>query len=80
MPNSDISQFIQLKRLNSIEARQPRPFEKIVTHLYQYNATTSGLTNFLPSPDKKVFAAGVRRMTTPIGIHTKLKTLPRNSY
>jgi|LauGreDrversion4_2_1035121.scaffolds.fasta_scaffold46919_2 hypothetical protein len=47
MPTPDASQFIQMQRLRALEARTDT--QKTITHLYQPQVTTSGLTDFLPS-------------------------------
>lgn len=62
MPTPDASQFIQMQRLRALEARTDT--QKTITHLYQPQVTTSGLTDFLPSFTNK-FITG--RRYTPIG-------------
>ena len=62
MPTPDASSFTQFKRLKALEARTDT--QKTITHLYQPQVTTSGLTNFLPSFTNK-FTTGTRYI--PIG-------------
>ena len=52
--NGDVSQFIQMQRLRSLQARQPTINDKSLTHLYQPQVTTSGITEFLRNPKTKI--------------------------
>ena len=78
---ADVSQFIQMQRLRSIQARQPIKSDKSITHLYQPQVTTSGITEFLPNPKTK-FVDGntIQKYYYSSGIVAKPKTLPRNAY
>jgi sugar lactone lactonase YvrE len=50
---TDVSQFIQMQRLNSLLARQPKKSEKTITHLFQPQVTTTGIADFLPNAKTK---------------------------
>jgi hypothetical protein len=78
---ADVSQFVQMQRLRSLQARQPAKHEKVITHLYQPQVTTSGITEFLPNPKTKFTLASTfsRRPYYP-GIQTKPKVPGRNAY
>jgi hypothetical protein len=80
---ADVSQFIQMQRLRSLQARQPAIHEKVITHLYQPQVTSSGITEFLPDSKTK-FVSGTsennKKYNYVPGIHTKPKTLPRNAF
>lgn len=81
MPIADVSQFIQMRRLNALENRRPLKNDKSITHLYQPQVTSSGLTNFLPNPKTKSITGNhIRKYYYEPGIVAKPKTLPRNSY
>jgi sugar lactone lactonase YvrE len=77
---SDVSQFIQMQRLRSISARQPIRGDKSITHLFQRQMLSSGITEFLPNPKtKNTDAATIRRQYVP-GIQTKYKIPGRNAW
>jgi hypothetical protein len=78
---ADVSQFIQMRRLGSLQARQPKKQDKSVTHLYQIQVTTSGIREFLPNPKTK-FVSGnqVETFLYNPGKQAKPKTLPRNAF
>jgi len=78
---ADVSQFIQMQRLRSLQARQPGIGEKVITHLYQPQVTTSGITKFLPNPKTKIVdARSIKKYNYIPGIHTKPKIPGRNTY
>jgi hypothetical protein len=78
---ADVSQFVQMQRLRSLQARQPTPQDKTITHLYQPQVTTSGITEFLPNPKTKFTdPATIRKFFYNKGIQTKPKVPGRNAY
>ena len=78
---ADVSQFIQMQRLRSLQARQPTKQDKIITHLYQPQVTTSGITEFLPNPKIKFVSGGFNnRYNYVSGIQAKPKLPTRNAY
>jgi len=77
---ADVSQFIQMQRLRSIEARHPSKGEKVITHLYQPQVTTSGITEFLPNPKTKFIDGGIFRRQNIFGIQAKPRLPTRNNY
>jgi hypothetical protein len=70
----DVSQFIQLQRLRSIQARQPSQQDKTITHLYQKQFLSSGITEFLPNiKDKITSGLTVQKYYYTPGIQSKPK-------
>jgi sugar lactone lactonase YvrE len=70
----DVSQFIQLQRLRSIQARQPSQQDKSITHLYQKQIPSSGIAEFLPNnKDKSTSGVTIRKYYYTPGIQTKPK-------
>lgn len=77
---ADVSQFIQMQRLRALQSRQPTVGDKTITHLYQPQVTTSGITEFLPNPKTKfVSVSTVRKYYYNPGIQEKPK-LPARGY
>jgi hypothetical protein len=72
MPTPDASSFTQLKRLRALEARTDT--QKTITHLYQPQVTTSGLTDFLPSFTNKVVTP---LKLVPTNFDTSAKAKPK---
>jgi len=71
---SDVSQFIQMQRLRASAARQPVRGDKTVTHLYQRQVSSSGISEFLPNPKtKNTDAATIQRYYYNRGIQFKEK-------
>jgi hypothetical protein len=71
---ADVSQVIQMQRLRASAARQPVRGEKIITHLYQRQVTSSGISEFLPNPKNKFTdAATIKRYYYKRGIQYKEK-------
>lgn len=50
MPNVSASQYTQYVRSNAYQAQKRDGGIKMITHLYQPLATTTGLTDFLHNP------------------------------
>jgi hypothetical protein len=75
---ADVSQFIQMQRLRALQARQPIKGDKSITHLYQPQVTTSGITEFLPNPKTKFVGVNtVRKFYYDPGIVAKPKVPAR---
>ncbi len=51
---ADVSQVIQMQRLRSYAARRPIKNDKSITHLYQPQITSSGISEFLPNSKTKI--------------------------
>jgi hypothetical protein len=77
---ADVSQVIQMQRLRINEARQPSRGEKTITHLYQPQFRSSGISEFLPNPKTKITSAlSIKRQYVP-GIQAKPRIPGRNAY
>lgn len=78
---ADVSQYVQMQRLRSLQARQPTPGDKSITHLYQPQVTTSGITEFLPNPKTKITSASTfSKHPYYLGVQVKPKIPGRNTY
>jgi hypothetical protein len=76
----DVSQVVQMQRLRASEARQPSRGEKTITHLYQPQFRSSGISEFLPNPKTKITdALSITRQYVP-GIQAKPKLPGRNAF
>ena len=77
---ADVSQVIQMQRLRINEARQPSRGEKTITHLYQPQFRSSGISEFLPNPKTKITnALSIKRQYVP-GIQAKPRIPGRNAF
>jgi hypothetical protein len=77
---ADVSQFIQMQRLRVSAARQPTRSDKSISHLYQRQIPSSGISEFLPNPKTKITdALTIKRQYIP-GIQAKYKIPTRNAY
>jgi len=77
---ADVSQFIQMQRLQALESRRPDRNSKANTHLFQPQVLSSALTEFLPnSKTKNIDALSVKKYYYNPGIQTKPKIPGRNS-
>jgi hypothetical protein len=69
-----------MQRLRSYQARQPTRYDKMITHLYQPQVTSSGITEFLPNPKTKFTDGGIFRRQNIFGIQVKPRLPARNVY
>jgi hypothetical protein len=77
---ADVSQFIQMQRLRSISAREPIRGDKSITHLFQRQMLSSGITEFLPNPKTKIISGQTIQGQYVPGIQAKPKLPARNAY
>jgi hypothetical protein len=78
---ADVSQVIQMQRLRASAARRPVKNDKSITHLYQPQITSSGISEFLPnSKTKNTDARTINGYYYVPGIQAKRKLLPRNVF
>ena len=78
---ADVSQVIQMQRLRSYAARRPTKNDKSITHLYQPQITSSGISEFLENPKTKITdGRSINNYYYVPGIQVKPKIPGRNAY
>jgi len=76
MPTPDASQFTQMRKFQAVTDRKITGGPKLITHLYSFVPTTTGLPEFLPSFTNK-YTNFIPRFV-PINIATGLRYKPRH--
>lgn len=78
---ADVSQVVQMQRLRASAARRPVKNDKSITHLYQPQITSSGISEFLPnSKTKNTDARSINAYYYVPGVQAKPKVPTRNAY
>jgi hypothetical protein len=78
---ADVSQVIQMQRLRASAARRPAKNDKSITHLYQPQITSSGISEFLPNSKTKITdARTIKNYYYVPGVQAKPKVPTRNAY
>ena len=76
---ADVSQFIQMQRLLSIESRQPSRSEMTLTYLHQKQIAIPLLGNFLADPKKKNTDISTIKQYYYIPVRRTKRTVPITS-
>lgn len=78
---ADVSQVIQMERLRSYAARRPTKNDKSITHLYQPQVSSTGVSEFLPNSKTKITdGTSINNYYYVSGIQVKPKIPGRNAY
>jgi len=79
MPTPDVSQFIQMNRLRSLESRTPKKSDRSLVEFYQPKLTVVNEKDFLPSfTNKFTDPLTIKRRYIPRLLKPTVPT--RNSY